>query len=127
MTMRSMPPASSHLADRPVPAPPPMIGRPAAILARKRSSSVARAMRGMAIPPGSGAPRARDRHGDLVPGGDEGGGEGVVIDVQRQTLQAMVGARPEALLDGREERPVGLGIVERLAGTVDRRDAALGD
>ena len=28
MTMRSMPPASSHLADRPVPAPPPMIGSP---------------------------------------------------------------------------------------------------
>ena len=28
MTIRSMPPASSHLADRPVPAPPPMIGSP---------------------------------------------------------------------------------------------------
>ena len=28
MTMRSMPPASSHLAESPVPAPPPMIGSP---------------------------------------------------------------------------------------------------
>ena len=31
--IRSTPPASSHFADIPVPAPAPMIGRPAAILA----------------------------------------------------------------------------------------------
>src|SRR5438477_5046766 len=31
-----MPPASSHLAEMPVPAPPPMTGSPAATLARKR-------------------------------------------------------------------------------------------
>src|SRR5262249_55974703 len=37
MTIRSMPPASAHLADRPVPAPPPTIGRPAATWARRRS------------------------------------------------------------------------------------------
>src|SRR5687767_1643502 len=36
MTIRSMPPASSHLADMPVPAPPPMMGRPLAALARRR-------------------------------------------------------------------------------------------
>ncbi len=30
MTIRSMPPASSHLAERPVPAPPPTIGSPRA-------------------------------------------------------------------------------------------------
>src|SRR5688572_23290428 len=36
MTIRSMPPASSHLADMPVPAPPPMMARPLATLARKR-------------------------------------------------------------------------------------------
>src|SRR5712692_5580251 len=34
--MRSMPPASAHLALMPVPAPPPMIGRPAATWARRR-------------------------------------------------------------------------------------------
>src|SRR4051794_21507576 len=34
--MRSMPPASSHFAERPVPAPPPIIGRPAASCARSR-------------------------------------------------------------------------------------------
>ena len=33
--MRSMPPASSHFAERPVPAPPPMIGSPRRIIARK--------------------------------------------------------------------------------------------
>src|SRR6516164_6872519 len=37
MMIRSMPPASAHLADRPVPAPPPMMGRPAATWARRRS------------------------------------------------------------------------------------------
>ena len=35
MMMRSMPPASAHLALMPVPAPPPMIGLPAATWARK--------------------------------------------------------------------------------------------
>ena len=34
MTMRSMPPASSHFAESPVPAPPPMIGSPRRIMAR---------------------------------------------------------------------------------------------
>ncbi len=34
MMIRSIPPASAHLALRPVPAPPPMIGRPSAILRR---------------------------------------------------------------------------------------------
>src|SRR5271165_1922867 len=34
MTMRSTPPASSHLAESPVPAPPPTIGSPRAAIAR---------------------------------------------------------------------------------------------
>ena len=37
MTMRSMPPASSHLAERPVPAPAPMITPPASSVARSRA------------------------------------------------------------------------------------------
>src|SRR5438552_2231707 len=36
MMIRSMPPASAHLALMPVPAPPPMIGLPAATWARSR-------------------------------------------------------------------------------------------
>src|SRR5437867_2450206 len=36
MIIRSMPPASAHLAEIPVPAPPPMMGLPAASWARRR-------------------------------------------------------------------------------------------
>src|SRR5438105_1706076 len=42
MMIRSTPPASAHLALRPVPAPPPMIGRPVATLRRRRSRIWAR-------------------------------------------------------------------------------------
>ena len=42
MMMRSMPPASAHLALMPVPAPPPMIGLPAAIWARRRARHASR-------------------------------------------------------------------------------------
>src|SRR5262249_14187031 len=37
MMIKSMPPASAHLALSPVPAPPPMIGRPSVTLRRKAS------------------------------------------------------------------------------------------
>ena len=47
MTMRSMPPASSHLAESPVPAPPPTIGSPRAIIAWNFSSSTLRSNRGI--------------------------------------------------------------------------------
>src|SRR6266511_3394334 len=40
MMSRSMPPASADFAERPVPAPPPMSGRPAATVARNRSTAV---------------------------------------------------------------------------------------
>src|SRR6185503_4130761 len=40
--MRSIPPASSLLAEMPVPAPPPMIGSPRATLARRRLTMAAR-------------------------------------------------------------------------------------
>src|SRR4051812_8190068 len=44
MMIRSIPPASAHLALRPVPAPPPMIGRPSATLRRNRSRISARVL-----------------------------------------------------------------------------------
>src|SRR5450631_778323 len=123
MTMRSMPPASSHLADRPVPAPPPINGWPAAILARKRSSSSDLAMRGI---------RASERawlraRRDFAPGGNERVDEGFVVDVLRQPHELAIGAAAKSLLEGREQRAVRLGVVERLAGLVDRRDAAFRD
>src|SRR5829696_6242016 len=105
-----MPPASSHFAERPVPAPPPISGRPAAILARKRSSSACLAMRGMAAALASlGARRG------VAPGGDQRVGERFVVDVQRQADELPVGAGAKALLDRREEGAVGIGVVERLA------------
>src|SRR6186997_2448813 len=42
--IRSTPPASSHLAERPVPAPAPMIGRPEASVSRSRRSASSRVM-----------------------------------------------------------------------------------
>src|SRR5471030_2391402 len=44
MTIKSMPPASSHLAEIPVPAPPTTTGLPAAIFARKRSRMLFRSL-----------------------------------------------------------------------------------
>src|SRR6185369_6414393 len=120
MTMRSIPPASSHLAERPVPAPPPISGRPAAILARKRSSRVFLAMRGIRAGRRSGL-RARR---DVAPGGDQRLDEGVVVDVVRQANELALGSGTKAFLERSEQRAVGLGVVERLARAVDRRDAA---
>ena len=48
MTMRSMPPASSHLAESPVPAPPPMMGSRRRIMPRNRLRMSPRGIRGMA-------------------------------------------------------------------------------
>src|SRR5579859_957781 len=44
MMIRSIPPASAHLALRPVPAPPPMIGRPSDTFLRKRARISVRLM-----------------------------------------------------------------------------------
>src|SRR5687768_13502788 len=104
MTMRSMPPASSHLADRPVPAPPPTMGSPRAILARSRWRICWRAMRGMAALlvrsfGGSGAAARGGGRRDLAPGGDQRIGEPLIVDVQGQAQQLAVHPRPEALLD----------------------------
>src|SRR3954469_1309440 len=50
--IRSMPPASAHLADSPVPAPPPMMGRPAATWARRRRRHSSRVKELMGTPGG---------------------------------------------------------------------------
>src|SRR5258708_21083957 len=48
MMIRSIPPASSHLADSPVPAPPPTIGTCLATMSRNFSSIFFLSMAGMA-------------------------------------------------------------------------------
>src|SRR5688572_16214653 len=50
MTMRSMPPASSALAERPVPAPPPTIGCPLKTFSRSLSRICARGIAAMTPP-----------------------------------------------------------------------------
>src|SRR4029453_9232342 len=80
--MRSMPPSSSHLADSPVPAPPPMIGSRRRIMPRKRFRMASRAMRAMALP--------RIREGghrparDLAKGRDQRVDELGIVHVARQ-------------------------------------------
>src|ERR1051325_5163446 len=49
MMIRSIPPASAHLALIPVPAPPPMIGLPAATWARRRLRDSSRVKKLMAV------------------------------------------------------------------------------
>src|SRR5262245_44140659 len=116
MTIRSMPPASSHLAERPVPAPPPMIGSPRAILPRSLARMSWRAKRGMAVAPWSvRRTRAVAHAGDFVPCRHQRVGEGLVVDVQWQALQLAVQAGTEVLLDGREQRTIGRRVEEGLA------------
>ena len=45
MMIRSAPPSCAHLADRPVPAPAPITGRPWATCSRSRASASSRVMR----------------------------------------------------------------------------------
>src|SRR5579884_269696 len=56
MISKSMPPASAHLADKPVPAPPPMIGFPAATWLRRRCKHSSRLKMLMVIYPATDLP-----------------------------------------------------------------------
>src|SRR5262249_52213631 len=106
-----MPPASSHLADRPVPAPPPMIGSPRSLLPRNRLRMSLRLMRDMILPWG-GAGDARA--GDLVEVVDQCVDEGLIVDVVGQDHQPPVGAGAEAGRQNVEQRLVRRRIPERL-------------
>ena len=99
MMIRSMPPASAHLADRPVPAPPPMIG--------------CRPRPGPAAGPARPLDSFRRRRHQLVQTVDHRPGERLVVDVHVELvhLDAAVERFPDAI----DERAVGLGVVERLA------------
>src|SRR4051794_22310151 len=106
MMIRSIPPASAHLALRPVPAPPPMIGSPAAILRRKLSSISLRVrwnIRSSArLGAGQGLEQPLRR----------GVGEGRVVDVLVAPHQLDPGMARQPALQGFEERPVGLRVVK---------------
>src|SRR5690242_851835 len=108
MTIRSMPPASSHLAERPVPAPPPMMGWPRVIIACSFSMIARRAIRGMdrALLRRSGAPRPAAHSGrpdDVVKRGHRGRCEFRIIDVERHTDQTALRAAPKMRRDRIEQ------------------------
>src|SRR5215469_16320585 len=103
--MRSIPPASSHFAESPVPAPPPMIGSRRRILSRSFARMSWRGMRGMGEARLSAlGTAARFRARDLGKGGDRRLGKFGIVDVVRETLQAPVRRGTEAAGDRIEER-----------------------
>src|SRR5690606_7350504 len=118
MMMRSMPPASSALAERPVPAPPPMMGTPASIMPLNFWMMSLRGMAGMVFPCCLAL-----MSGDGVEGGDGRFGEPWVVGVQRQPLDTPVFVRPDGALDGLEQGSVGLWVEEGTAFDIERRHA----
>src|SRR5918994_6963824 len=117
MMMRSMPPASSALAERPVPAPPPTIGWPRAIMSRNFSRILARAMAGIC----SSACLAASAAGNLLKSRHCGLGEFRVVDVQRQAFDPTPWRLMDSHLKRREQRGIGIRIPESAAFDVQRR------
>src|SRR5690606_40999822 len=119
MTTKSRPAASAHFADRPVPAPPPMIGWPRATFARRRATSsdrddigLSRAFRAWRA--GGRAQRPGKRGADVA--GEGGVVDGGVVDVQRDAWVELCAKRAD-------QSRIGRGIVERLDGRRDSREA----
>ena len=113
--IRSAPPASAHLAERPVPAPAPMIGWPRSTWARRRSKGF---LASHAL-----TSRGAEDH-DLVEGVEAVGHrvrELGIVDVQVELPE--VDLRIEVLAKGAEQRLVGSRIVEDLTLRRDERDA----
>src|SRR6185295_19812801 len=101
--MRSMPPASWHLAERPVPAPPPTMGSPRATMALNLSSRSDRWKRGMSS--------ASPRPAALLPAVAVEGAEGVcqgrsephIVDVVGQANELPAGRQAHGLLQRPEQ------------------------
>src|SRR5262245_22089317 len=109
-----MPPASWHFADRPVPAPPPMMGWPPATMALNLSRRADRSKRGIFLPSCSAAlqpPVAVNR----AEGVHEGSCELRVVDVIGQADQLAARCAPHCLLQRLEQRGIGNRIVEGLS------------
>src|SRR3990170_3348181 len=115
MMMRSTPPRSANLAEMPVPAPAPMMGRPAVTCARRRrthSSYPRKGMSGFFL-------RSADDAQQLI---DERLREAGIIDVRIDLDDAY--ARAGVVAQCSKERLVRLRVVERLALRVDHADSA---
>src|SRR5262249_17962589 len=118
MTIRSMPPASSHFAERPVPAPPPMMGSPRWIMAWNFSINFLRSI--LAI----SAPRLLHDLEEIL---GQRLGEGRVVHIVGQADQPPARARPDRRLQRLEERGIGGRIPEGPTRLIEERDAAFGD
>src|SRR5919205_1135027 len=117
MMIRSIPPASSALAERPVPAPPPTIGRPSAIIACNLSRIALRGIAGMVASFLRYIKECCDR--DLR--------KGRVVDVQRQANDPSLFRLSHRVLERGEQGGVRLGIEESAAFPVKRGDTLLRD
>src|SRR5687767_12690355 len=102
MMMRSMPPASSHLADSPVPAPPPTMGTRRRTISRNLSRIAVRSMRGIRL--ASVCDGTEILH--------QGGGEFRIVDVVGQPDQLPFRRPLDGPLQCVEQRGVGFRIVE---------------
>src|SRR5262249_21236949 len=118
MTIRSMPPASSHLAERPVPAPPPMMGSPRSIMAWNFSISFLRSI--LAI----SAPRLLHDLEEIL---GQRLGEGRVVYIVGQADQPPARAWSDSCLQRLEEGGVGGRIPEGSTRLVEERGPAFGN
>src|SRR5258708_33791535 len=113
MMIRSIPPASSHLADSPVPAPPPTIGTCLATMSRNFSSIFFLSMAGMASD-------SFFLFQDVPEVLHQCGGELRVVDMQGQPRQAARRGLLQCFLDRIEYGRVGFGSVKRHSGRIQR-------
>src|SRR5450432_1416348 len=114
MTMRSMPPASSHFAESPVPAPPPMIGTRRATMSVSFARMIFRSIRGMAF-----------SVGDFTICVNERCRECLIVDVERQSNGAALVRLSEIVQQCFKQSGVRRGVVERLTRRVQGRDTVL--
>src|SRR6476659_2117785 len=111
--IRSIPPASSALAERPVPAPPPTIVRPSAIIACSLSRIVLRGIAGIVSSSLRYIEECCDR--DLREGG--------VVDVQRQADDLSLLRLSHRALERGEQGGTRLGIKKSATFPVKRGNA----
>src|SRR5579883_2001517 len=122
MTMRSAPPSSSPLAERPVPAPAPTIGSPRAFIALSLARMSERLRAAMPLSsrlPAGGA--GADKPAKL---GDDLRREARIVDMRRDSDQAPRAGLAHRRFERSEQGFVGGRVVEGLSGRVERRDAA---
>src|ERR1700730_10854244 len=109
--MRSMPPASSPLAEMPVPAPPPMIGTRFLFISWKRSTIFSRSCLMISI---------LSLLGDLVEALDESKTKIGIVDMKRESADDSLFGFLDRGLNRAEESLIRFRIKKRLPGRIER-------